>query len=351
MDLAQFLSEDFRHLSDDFNLYKEGLSSKKIIITGATGFIGKWLLYYFIFINKHFNIKLEILALSRDPETFLEKHPEIKNTDFIKWKQYNLGDPLHLDFIPDFFIHMATDVSKTRSDSTPSSLLEIINWMDNIISYARLETTRNNHNLKMLYLSSGAVYGDQTVDIKFMSESQQGKIDPICTSNFYGESKRICESMGFIEAKNNPNFQFLSARCFAFSGPFLPLDTTYALGNFIGNFLKDENVEINGNGEDLRSYLYGADLAHWLLILLLRGKNGQAYNVGSEDIYTIKQVAETVSAFKPNLKVKILNKDINNTNYVPSTHKAKSEFNLRSNFSLQHAIDRMIKFNQKFKNV
>lgn len=348
MGLTQFLSQDFEKLPFDNGDFHEELHHKKILITGATGFVGKWILYYLSYLHNSKKIVFEVLALSRDPELFLHNHPEIKNAKFINWAKCDIEEKLDLDFKPDYVLHMATDVSKIRNDHTSSSLEKIIKGTKNLLSYIQRFSEKK---IKMLYLSSGAIYGLQPSDIKLISEGNQGILNPLASEDFYGESKRICENLCSLEMEENSNFHFCSARCFSFSGPFLPLKSNFALGNFIGSFLQEQDLEVTGSGLDKRSYLYGADMAHWLLKILIMGECGEAYNVGSDQIVTIKELAEMIVSLNSKLKINILNKNVTSaiSQYVPSIKKADVQLNLKNNFSTQYGIKRMLQFQQKFR--
>jgi dTDP-glucose 4,6-dehydratase len=140
------------------------------------------------------------------------------------------------------------------------------------------------------------------------------------------------------------SFDAIIARLFAFVGPLLPLNSNYAIGNFIRDVLRGGPVRITGDGTPYRSYLYAADLAIWLWTLLLRGRSVHPYNVGSPHALTITDLAkavvrvagagsviETAGAPVPGLPV---------LRYVPETTRAEKELGLRVHVSLDDGIRR-----------
>ena len=197
---------------------------------------------------------------------------------------------------------------------------------------------------RLLYVSSGAVYGPQPTGVSHLPETFEGEPDTA-----YGEGKKQAEAM-CLEASDG-RFECVIARPFAFVGPHLPLDAHFAVGNFIRDCLENRPVVIRGDGTPLRSYLYAAELAEWLLTILLRGRHGSAYNVGSEEAISIRNLAHLVreragtsneiiveSTHDPDLPVQ---------RYVPSTQRAQLELGLRQRISLPEAIDRTLSWHSK----
>ncbi len=210
-----------------------------------------------------------------------------------------------------------------------------------------LELARKQKGLKgFLLTSSGAVYGKQPEDVTNMKETDGFPIDINNTSSAYAEGKRLSELYCSIYAKQY-NIPVKIARCFAFVGPYLPLDKHFAIGNFIRNGLKGEDIIIKGDGAPLRSYLYSVDLIAWLIYILLKGENGAAYNVGSEVSISIKDLAKEVAKFFPKVSVKVLNQVYStdrNQNYLPNINKIRNNLHVPEILSLSESIQRTIQF-------
>jgi dTDP-glucose 4,6-dehydratase len=125
-------------------------------------------------------------------------------------------------------------------------------------------------------------------------------------------------------------------------GPYLPLDIHFAIGNFIRDALAGGPIVIKGDGTACRSYLYAADLVIWLWTILLQGKNCRAYNVGSDKVVTIAELAQLIAKDNPvDLEVKIQKRSLPGVlpeRYIPSIERAKTELKLSEYIELKTAI-------------
>jgi dTDP-glucose 4,6-dehydratase len=208
-----------------------------------------------------------------------------------------------------------------------------------------LEFARTCGAGKFLLTSSGAVYGKQPPNLSHVPEEYLGGPDTTSPLSAYAEGKRVAELLSAAYA-NQFGLQVKIARCFAFVGPHLPLDTHFAIGNFILDGLKGGSIRVKGDGTPHRSYMYCADLAIWLWTILFQGASCRPYNVGSDDSVTIGDVAFLVAdRFSPKREVQIMKKSQPGKEverYVPSVWRAGSELKLRRTIELPEAIEKTI---------
>jgi len=288
-------------------------------------------------------------VLSRDPEKFLEDFDYIRSNrafKFIKGDVRDFAFPTdHIDYI----IHAATQASSKLNNDDPLLM------MDTIIKGTRrtLELAKNNKVKSFLFISSGAVYGKQPSHITHMPEDFAGAPNCQDAKSAYGEGKRVGELLSAIYFKQY-GVPVKIARCFAFVGPYLPLDAHFAIGNFILNALKGEDIIIKGDGTPCRSYLYAADLIIWLLTIMIEGKDNVPYNVGSEEDLSIKELAIIVAnCFGGKMEVKIKETSEppkSNERYVPSVSRAEQELHVYVNIDLVSGIKKTIEYYSGIKS-
>jgi dTDP-glucose 4,6-dehydratase len=221
----------------------------------------------------------------------------------------------------------------------------VVDGTRRVLEFAAAHGTR-----KLLFVSSGAVYGRQPSNVTHVPEDYSGAPDPLDPASVYGEGKRAAELLCTLAARQH-GFEIKIARCFAFVGPHLPLDAHFAIGNFIRDGMRGGPIQVRGDGTPYRSYLYAADLAVWLWTILFRGQSGHSYNVGSEEALTIRQVAETVAAaFQPAGNVVVEKQPtpgVMGQRYIPSTQRALAELGLQTRIKLKTAIEQTISWHQK----
>ena len=298
------------------------LSGKRLFITGGTGFFGLWLLTALRYLNQQ-KYHIEVCVLSRNPKEFLDRNPYFQSQTWLSFLTGNVRDFDIPDRQFDYLLHAATETSMAAHAEPQTMLDDILLGTSQVIKLAKQCGVK-----RMLLVSSGAVYGTQPEGLLHQPDDSQLACNPLLVSNAYGEGKRVMELMGAM-AQMHGELEAVSARCFSFCGPGLPLDAHFAMGNFIRDALYRDKITVQGDGTAVRSYLYGADLAVWLLGLLVHGKLGNAYNVGSEASISIKDLATKVRDVLAPEKAVVVMQASDPTNairhcYVPLTSKARA---------------------------
>ena len=320
----------------------EKMRGAHLFITGGTGFFGRWLLA--LLARAHGDYSIRVTALSRDPIRFATICPDLAGHPAIAFAR---GDVRYFEFPKGSFthvIHAATDTS-VAADADPTTLTDsIVSGTARVLEFAESADIR-----RLLYVSSGAVYGPQPKEIEHLPEDYRGAPDPLDPRSAYGQAKRLAEQLCACAAGRS-RLQPVIARAFAFVGPGLPLDGHFAIGNFIADALNASEIVVSGDGTPLRSYLYAGDLAAWLLTLLVEGESGVAYNVGSDIALSIADVAARVSGCSPVPPVVAIRgapmPDAPRARYVPSIARARA-LGLDVWTPLEQAIARTMEFERR----
>jgi nucleoside-diphosphate-sugar epimerase len=354
-EVRQALAPDRDHILAHTQGLWEPLRGQKVFITGGTGFVGRWLLEGFAEANRELDLGAQAVVLTRHPETFQTQAAHLAADRAIRLIR---GDVLNLEMgglrqqpgTPregrySFVIHAAADTSLAGNRDQPLATLETLYEG----TRRALEFAAQAGAQGFLFTSSGMVYGGQPGAMNHVPESCTSGPDIGSPLSAYGEGKRVAELLCAIYSHTR-GLPCKVARGFAFVGPHLALNAHYAIGNFIRDALAGKPIGVNGDGTPLRSYLYGADLAVWLWTLLLHPKASGAYNVGSDEAHSIREIAECVSRNSGHaLPVTVAQAPDPRRpahRYVPDISRARNELGLRVWTSLDSAVRKTLEFHQ-----
>jgi len=342
------LAADLDHVLEHTRELWEELRGGRIFITGGTGFFGCWMLESFAWANDRLGLKASALVLTRHLGAFREKAPHLAVHPAI---QFHPGDIHSFKYPVGSFSHIIHAAGESSTKMNAEAPLTII---DSIVdaTHRTLEFGRQCGVQKILLTSSGAVYGRQPPEMTHISEEFPGAPDPTNPYYTFGKGKRAAETLCALYAKKY-GFEAKIARCFAFVGPYLPLDSHFAIGNFIRDGLHGGPIIVLGDGTPGRSYLYASDLAIWLWTILFRGQSCRPYNVGSDESLSIAEVAHRVAEQFPS-KIAVEIRGTPNPlkpleRYVPEIHLANSTLRLEKWVSLDSAIQKTISVYQERK--
>jgi len=292
--------------------------TERILITGGTGFFGKSIL------EEWRNAPVpgvELVILSRHSGKFVAECPEFADLPRVSFIDGDVRDFAFPDGDFSYVIHAATPAVLGLDDAEMTGI--IVDGTHHVLQFARERKVK-----KLLLTSSGAVYGVQPPELPNVGEDFH--CNPVTA---YGKGKLAAESMCL-----NSGVDCVIARCFAFAGKYLPMNTHFAIGNFMLNWRNRQKIVITGDGRNFRSYLAAPDLVDTLWKMLLEAKPGSIYNVGSPEAISIYDLAVLIADGQ--LPVEVLGKNSGGLppRYVPSVERIHRELKLKQPIKLNDYI-------------
>ena len=285
LNASELVGEDCRYIIDHFEM--ELLSGKTVFVTGATGLIGKSLIFAMLYWNQTCGEPIEIIALVRDPERAVQIFGRPEHLIFLVG---DIMNPLVYTGQIDYIIHGASQTDSSAFVKEPvETILTAVYGTYHILTMARQKAVKG-----FVYMSSMEVYGSPATDEK-ITEDKESNLDVMSVRSSYPESKRMCEALctSFAAQYGVPARVIRLTQTF---GPGVKYDDNRVFAEFARCVMEGRDIVLHTAGQTARSYLYTADAVWAILTVLLFGENGEAYNAANEDTYcTVYEMAELVA--------------------------------------------------------
>ena len=324
------LEEDLKAICSDPAVPVDKLAGRKILVTGATGLIGSNLVKLLLTINRKKKQHGKILALVRNREKSEKIYAEWLNDENLCLIQGDIREDwseFFSDMTPEFIFHTASvTASKYMVDYPVETIDTIVNGT---------------------FLSSMEVYG--TSDLPEVREENIGYVNPLSVRSDYPESKKLCENLCVAYSREYGIPVKIARLAQVFGAGVLPGESR-VFAQFARSVINGTDIILHTQGRSEGNYCYLGDALSALLILMIRGKSGEAYNIANEENHTtIADMAEIVAEQIAGGKIHVVYDipDVNQNGYAPDVKLKLNADKMRSlgwkpKVNLRESYERMI---------
>lgn len=269
----------------------EKIFNSSVLIAGGSGLIGSFMADMFLYANKKLNANITVYAMDLSLERLKSRYEGIE-TDKLQFVEHNVNELPDFDFSVDYIIHAASPAFPAAFNSDPVGTI-----MSNILGTKYLLDYGKDHGVKrMLYISSGEVYGQGDLSLESFEETYAGYVDPTSARSCYPNGKRAAETLCVSYTKQF-GLETVIVRPSHTYGPTVTKADNRANAQFVNKGLAGEDIVLNSAGNQMRSYTYLADSASAIISVLTSGESGNAYNIAnSASRTTIAGFAKEVAA-------------------------------------------------------
>lgn len=285
--MNQIIKEDTENILSRPYIEWSRFDGSVILVTGATGLIGKTICFALLAYAETAENPPKIIALVRNLEKAKRVFADYADSPRLEIAVSDIRDFQGCDLRPDYIIHTAGETSSLAFVSRPvETIMTAVRGTENLLRFAAESDVRG-----FIYLSTMEVYGAPHDDT-LISENSGTNIDPMEIRSSYPESKRLCETLCAAYGREY-NIPVKVLRLTQTFGPGVSYDDGRVFAEFARCAAEQRDIVLRSKGETKRMYLYTADAAAAVLLVLLQGDNGTAYNAANENTYcTILEMAE-----------------------------------------------------------
>ena len=343
--MNSILLEDLENLIKIKSIDWEKFNNKKIFITGATGLIGSIMVKAFLLRNNKYNSNIKLILPVRNIESARQMFEETKNIEYMETNVENY-ESKQIDI--DYIIHMASPTKSKFMVSNPVETINIaFNGTKNILEQAKISNIKS-----FIYVSSMEMYG--VIDDQNVTEDKLGYINNLTERSSYPEGKRIGELLSYSFFKEY-SIPVKIARLAQTFGAGINKNETRVYKIFCDSILQEKDIILKTKGSTIINYCYTTDAIIGILKILLDGKNGEAYNVVSDNMnLTILDSAKWLTKKYTNDKIKV-KIELDTKAFAPdnkmilNNEKIKS-IGWKAQYNVYDGYDRLIKYLKEENN-
>lgn len=251
----------------------ERFAGRRFLVTGATGLTGTFLID--VLLRRGDGI--EVIAVGRNAASATARFPHLESEKRFRFIAHDVSRPFDSFPDSDYIIHAASNSHPRAFSSDPvGTMAANFTGTYNLLEYARKREVR-----RLLYVSSGEVYGEGAPSTGF-SEHDSGFVDPLLARSCYPSSKRAAETL-CASYLAQYGVDSVIARPSHLYGPTITADDSHAVAQFIRNAAAGIDIVMKSSGTQVRSYCFVGDCVLAFLMILSMGESGQAYNIADRN--------------------------------------------------------------------
>ena len=313
--MNQIIKNDVEEIISQLNEF-ERFRGKTVLITGASGMLAAYIVETLIYLNCiHENFNVKVIAIVRNKVKAQKRFNHLLGNIKLTILEHDVCNEFNSTEKIDYIFHAASNASPKYFGADPVGTLNA-----NILGTINLIKLAHKHNVEsFLFFSSGEVYGEVNEKDIPINEETFGYLNPTKVRSCYAESKRMGESI-CISWFHQFGVKVKIVRPFHTYGPGMLLNDGRVFADFIADVVFQRNIQIKSDGSAIRPYCYIVDATVGFFLIMLNGKNGEAYNVGNPMAeLSVKALAELLVSIFPERKLKVqFGGHVKDKNYLQS---------------------------------
>ena len=293
----------------------EKMRNRCMLISGASGLVGSFLIDVIMKKNEA-GLNCKLYAIGRDEKNARARFSSYEGNDLFTFISHDINKPLTCEIgAVDYVLHLASNTHPLAYATDPiGTVTTNIIGTDNMLKFA-LE----HHAVRFVFASSNEIYGENRGDTEFFDEHYCGYIDSNTMRAGYPESKRCGEALCQAYRKQR-GLNIVIPRLTRSYGPTMRLSDTKAISQFIRKGIAGEDIVLKSSGTQYYSYTYVSDAVSGLLTVLLKGIDGEAYNIADQKSdMMLKDLAQMIAELSGTRVIYELPDDIEKSGYSTAT--------------------------------
>ena len=295
--MNRILEEDLDQIIAD-NIAWDKLKNSAVLITGASGMVGSYMMYVLIRLNDIYNYNIRIIAMVRNEQKLPE---EIRNREDVQVFVGDVTNPIEIEGDVTYIIHAASPASPLIMQNKPVETIAA----NTIGTFHTLSLAKEKNAAGYLFISSREIYGQPEEGQEFFYEDTYGFVDQLNPRSCYSEGKKAAETM-CVCFKDEYGLNTKIVRLAHTYGPGMSIYDGRVQADFLKNVYHNEDIVLKSEGTAVRTYTYISDAVAALYRILLSSED-IVYNIGNEDgKVSIRELAETMVSIYPEKGLKLV---------------------------------------------